>query len=108
MASMAAYEEAIRTKVCAHCIDRTGRGMCGTGQWTDCAINRYMPDIINVVNAVRSDSLHDYVLALHHVICASCKENPNGVCALRNSSDCALDRYFPLVVQAIEEVNGHA
>ncbi len=105
MTQMNAYEEAIRTKVCAHCIDRTGRGICGTQQWEDCAMNRFMPEIVGIVTAVKSDSLHDYVHELRSKICVSCKDNQEGVCGLRNSLECALDRYFPLVVEAVEQVN---
>jgi hypothetical protein len=105
MNQAAAYEEAIRTKVCAHCIDRTGRGICGTQQWEDCALNRFMPEIVGIVNAVKSDSLHDYVHELRSEICVSCRDNQGGVCGLRNSLECAVDRYFPLIVEAIDEVN---
>ena len=108
MTQMNAYEEAIRAKVCAHCIDRTGRGICGTQQWEDCALNRFMPQIIGIVIAVKSDSLHDYVHALRSEICVSCRDNQDGVCGLRSSLECGLDRYFPLVVEAIEEVNMQA
>lgn len=105
MPTMLEYEEAIRTRVCAHCIDRTGRGICGTQQWNDCALNRYLPEIVRIVNTVKSDSLDEYVLRLRSVICVTCKENDQGVCRLRNELDCALDRYYPLIVQTIEEVN---
>lgn len=105
MTQMNAYEEAIRTKVCAHCIERTGRGICVTQQWEDCALNRFLPEIVGIVNAVKSDSLHDYVHELRSKICVSCKDNQDGVCGLRNTLECALDRYFPLVVEAVEQVN---
>lgn len=105
MVPMDVHEQSIRTKVCAHCIERTGRGMCGTQQREDCALNRFLPEIVGIVNVVKSDSLHDYVHELRSKICVSCKDNQEGVCGLRNSLECALDRYFPLVVEAVEQVN---
>ena len=105
MIPMNVYEQSIRTKICAHCIERTGRGICGTQQWEDCALNRFLPQIVGIVNAVKSDSLHDYVHELRSGICVSCRDNQEGVCGLRNSLECALDRYFPLVVEAIDEAN---
>lgn len=105
MAPIDLYAEAIRSKVCSVCLDRTGRGICGLGSWDDCALNRFLKDIIIVVNSIQSNSMHDYVQELHNIICASCTDNPTGKCGLRETEECPLDRYFPLVVEAVQEVN---
>jgi hypothetical protein len=39
-------------------------------------------------------------------VCSECRhQSSDGTCSLRRSLDCGLDRYFPLVIEAIEEVN---
>lgn len=103
MAPLDVYAEAIRSKVCSVCLDRTGRGICGLGSWDDCALNRYLNDVVILVNSIQSDSMHDYVHELHNVVCVSCLNNADGYCKER--SDCPLDRFFPLVVEAVQEVN---
>ena len=36
----------------------------------------------------------------------NCKnQSPDGTCKLRNAADCGLDRYFELIIEAIEEVD---
>lgn len=100
-----AYEEAISAQVCTRCLERTGRAICGTGSWDDCALNRFLPEIVSVVNSVQSDSVHDSVHDLHKIICVSCRENVDGFCELRASLDCPLDQYFVLIVRAIQDVN---
>jgi hypothetical protein len=108
MVTMQMYEEAIRSRVCAQCIERTGRGVCGTDAWDECALNRHLPEIVEIVRTLGSDSLHDYVHELHNVVCVSCKDNLDGRCSLREHQTCALDQYFPLVVQAVREVHERA
>lgn len=105
MPTMDAYAEAIRTKVCSVCIERTGRGICGLGAWDDCALNRYLNDVVIIVNSMHDAPLHERVQELHSVICVSCRDNPDGLCKLRASLDCSLDQYFPLIVEAISDVN---
>lgn len=105
MIQMTDYEEAIRTRVCTACLERTGRGICGIGQSDDCALNRFLPDVIRMVNMTRSDSLDDHVKRLHLTICTQCKQTPEGFCEERDLQECALYEYLPLVIEAIEEVN---
>lgn len=99
------YEEAIRTRVCAACIERTGRGPCGMGQWTECTLNQFMPEVITLVNSIQSDTLYDYYAGLRVRICPSCKEAVDGICTVREVLTCPLDQYFPLIVESIRSVN---
>jgi hypothetical protein len=100
------YMQAIRTKVCAKCIDGDGFGNCRVDPAIDCAIQKYLPLIVQAVGRVTSVDMDDYVRELRAITCAQCShESVNGYCMLRKDVDCALDRYFPLVVEAIEEVN---
>jgi hypothetical protein len=100
------YMQAIREKVCAKCIDGDGAGNCRLDPVIDCAIREHLPLIVQAVSRVTSEEMEDYVRELRAITCAQCShESVNGYCMLRKEVDCALDRYFPLVVEAIEEVN---
>ena len=103
------YWQAIHEKVCMNCIDSDGHGNCRLDPAVECALQMHLPLIIQVVNKITSSSMDDYVRELRAIVCNRCKyETVNGTCGLRAEVDCALDRYFPLVVQAIEEVNRQA
>jgi len=101
---MQEYLEAIRRRVCAVCIDADEHGVCQLGPEGTCPVERFLPEVIGVVNEVQSDQIEDYVAVLRDRICAFCQQTPEGLCALRLKADCALDRYFVLVAEAIDEV----
>jgi biotin carboxylase len=98
------YWEAIQQKICAKCIDGDGTGACLIAPGSDCAMKRHFPQIIETVNAVFSPSIEPYVDQLRKKVCAVCTgQSPEGACHVRDETECALDRYFPLIVQVIEE-----
>jgi hypothetical protein len=103
------YMQAIRAKVCTKCIDGDGFGNCRLDPAIECALLQHLPLIVEAVSRVTSEEMEDYVRELRAITCAQCShESINGYCMLRKEVDCALDRYFPLVVEAIEEVNAAA
>lgn len=103
------YWPSIREKVCTKCVDGDGFGNCRLDPAIECALQKYLPLIVDAVNRVRSDEMEDYVRELRAITCAQCsQQSVNGYCLLRKEVDCALDRYFTLVVEAIEEVNLNA
>lgn len=97
-----AYLETIRRKVCSVCLDRRDDGTCGLTQRT-CAIEAHLPEILDVVTAVRSHKMDEYVAAVESQICSHCNSGPQ--CELRREGECALATYLYLVVAAIEEVD---
>ena len=98
------YWEALQRKICARCIDGDGTGACLIAPGSDCAMKTHFPRIIETVNAVFSPSVEPYVDQLRRNVCAVCTGGSSeGACLLRNETECALDRYFPLIVQVIEE-----
>jgi hypothetical protein len=100
------YLQAIRKKVCTHCIDADERGNCRMHYDEICAVEEYLPNIITAVNRVQSEKIDDYVVELRTLVCSECRnQRPNGTCVVRDRLDCGLDRYFPLIIEAIEEVN---
>jgi hypothetical protein len=100
------YWIAVQRKVCLKCIDGDGHGDCRLGTVEECALKAYFPKIVETVLAVRSSNIEPYVQGLRHNVCGDCRhQSTDGTCMLRNQVDCALDRYFPMVAEAIEEVH---
>ena len=65
------------------------------------------PLIVDIVTAVRSDDMNEYVGAIRNAVCARCAyQTVNGYCTARASLDCALDRSLTRVVEVIGEVKG--
>ena len=99
------YKDAIRKKVCVHCIDFGADGQCKLSSDRQCGVEIYLDKIIGTIRSVKSNLLQDYIEALRKNVCSECKnQNPNGTCRLRSEAECGLDRYFEMVVEAIEEV----
>jgi len=104
MLSEEQYWEVIQSRVCEKCLDGDGKGGCVIAHSTECALKKYFPQIIEVINSTYSSSMQPYVEQLRSKICGICvHQSEAGRCSVRNEVECALDRYFPLVVQAIEE-----
>ncbi len=98
------YLQQIRQNVCSKCIDRTASGLCVATTFDSCAINRFLPEIIDIVLAGPADTYDDTVERLRSRVCSACEQqSPDGRCELRDDVECALDRYFPLVIEAIRE-----
>jgi len=98
------YREAILNKVCVQCLEKDGRGVCGISGSEECALIRFLPEVVNIVKTIDSTTLHDYVHELHNVVCVSCRETEDGACSERGTSGCPLDLYFPLIVDTVKDV----
>jgi nucleotide-binding universal stress UspA family protein len=99
------YLQAIREKICMKCIDRTPGGVCAASTFEACAINRFLPEIIDIVLSTGGDDPAAAVTRLRDEVCSLClHQSPDGRCDLRDDAECALDRYFPLLVEAIRDV----
>ena len=100
------YLEAIRQRVCAVCLERTAENTCGMPDGAVCPIEPYVDKIVRTVHDVSSDKMADYVAALRKNVCALCPNSQgDGNCPFRQGIQCSLDRYFALVVDAIEDVD---
>ena len=100
------YLKAIRYRVCGVCTERTVEGTCGLSWGATCPIEMYLPKIVETVHGVSSDKMADYVEALRKNVCAQCpNQGTDGKCPFRRMANCVLDRYFALIVDAIEEVD---
>jgi hypothetical protein len=99
------YWHAVQRQVCVKCIDSDGHGNCRLSGEAECGLKLHFPEIVETVLSVRSDNIEPYVEALRHNVCAYCKhQSPDGKCMFRIQLDCGLDRYFPMIIEAIEEM----
>lgn len=99
------YWEAIQNKVCVKCLEGDGTGACLIARDRACAVKKYFPVLLDVIQSTFSTSIEPYEAQLRNKICGHCvHQSPDGVCSLRNEVECALDRYFPWIVQVIEEL----
>jgi len=102
---MEQYWSAIQARVCRKCIDGDGSGNCRLPLDQSCAVQEFLPHIVAAVNSIQSDRYDDYVDALRKNVCVQCAEqSPEGHCLRRNSVECALDRYYGMILQVIENV----
>ncbi len=98
------YWDAVRRAVCIRCPDGDGRGSCHRAAQSACQLNAYFPEVLHVVHSVYSHSIAPYEDLLHRHVCSSCPaRGPAGVCPDDVAGECPLNRYFPAVVEAIEE-----
>lgn len=104
--TMLAYWTAIRAKACAACLDVADNGSCGLRSRL-CSLAAHLPLIVKAIGSVQSDRMDEYVEAIEDQVCRQCHEqDAQGRCRLRETGDCALYAYLPLVVDAIEEARG--
>ena len=98
------YLEAIKEKVCTHCIDAGQDGDCRISTSRDCTIETNYNRIVKSILATKSNRYEDYVAGLRENVCENCSYGEPDQCDDRNQVECPLDRYYPMIVDAIEEV----
>lgn len=102
---MERYWEAIRTIVCKKCVDGDGRGHCRLPREETCAVREFHPEVYSLITTMQNDSYDDYVKALRRRICSMCgHQSTDGICTKRQSLECALDRYYPLIIEVAENL----
>ncbi|RIK67061.1 MAG: hypothetical protein DCC65_07520 [Planctomycetota bacterium] len=96
-------EERLREVICPRCARYTSKKTCSLPPDRKCAIFRSLPDVLEIVRRTHSWRIDPYADTLRLRVCAECPhEDDHGTCPIRESLDCALDAYFPLVVDEIE------
>ena len=103
----ALYEESVRRYVCDHCEDMGADGVCKTKDPEGCGVFRNLPELVKIARSLHERSIGPYVKAVREHVCSNCKNSSNSgeVCDVRDQLNCGLDRYLPLVIAAIEEVD---
>ena len=99
------YRAAVEKAVCDHCVDRAEDGRCGTHDAEDCAVMRYLPEMVRIAVGLHAQRIEPYASRVRRRVCNHCPNSAEGCCGVREKLDCGLDRYLPMVVSALDEVN---
>ena len=99
------YREEVLGRVCPGCIDANSQGDCLLAGAAGCAVKRFFPQVVAAVRSVYSVAMEPYEAALREKVCSGCVQLQGGKCLTRDHVDCALDRYLPMIVQAVEELD---
>jgi hypothetical protein len=93
------YMSEIREQVCSRCIERPPGGPPCHTLGRQCGIELNLPELIDAVHEVHSDSMLPYEAIFHNVVCEQCPVRTTTECP------CPLDSLLILAVQAIEAVD---
>ena len=107
---MQQYFAAIQNNVCQNCkfaIYGENRQFffCGLPQGKTCAIKRFLPEVVEVVESFDVPSPENQIVELRCKVCSKCDQFKCGSCPLTGIGDCTLEHYFPQVVEAIRKVS---
>ena len=93
------YLEEIRKDVCSRCVERPPGGPPCAPLGKECGIELHLPEIIESIHGVRSDSIEPYLAMNRKRICEKCALLHSSVCP------CPMDYLAVLLVEAVEEVD---
>jgi hypothetical protein len=100
------YREAIRTRVCAICLDGTDDARCGLVAAQRCALDELLPRLVDTIRDVSQRRDDAFAAAVEARVCAHCTHRDTfGLCRPRRRGSCAAIAYLPLIVEAILEVD---
>lgn len=103
-AVLSRIESRLRGTICPRCARYTSKHTCSLPPDRTCAIFRSLPEIVEIVRKTHSWRIDPYADTLRLRVCDTCPhEDDHGTCPLRENLDCALDSYFPLIVDEIEQ-----
>ncbi|MFC2133342.1 hypothetical protein ACFLTH_01890 [Bacteroidota bacterium] len=103
---MQKYIDAIKNHVCTICVDSTEEGNCTLNEKELCAVQLFLPQILEIVHSKETDDVEEYYKMLKDTVCKECKtRDENGHCYLREDANCSLDRYFSVIVETIQKVD---
>ncbi len=97
-------ETQLRASMCPSCTRYTADHRCSLPDDRECSLFRNLDKIVDIVRRTQSERVSDYELPLRESVCSACHhEDDHGCCPIRDDVDCALDAYFPMIIEAIEE-----
>ncbi len=104
--SMELNWDQLRNRVCRTCVDGDNKGTCRLPVDEPCTLRNSLHEVVRAIGRAHSGSLEDRVDALRSNVCQTCEHQyANGTCWKRDALECALDRYFPIVVEIIESAS---
>lgn len=103
---MQKYIKAVKENVCSICVDSDDAGHCTLTSKETCAVQAFLPQIVDIVHNSGTDDIQIYKEKVHETICKNCKaEDAAGYCYLREDVNCSVDRYFRFIVETIQNVD---
>ena len=97
-------EALLRERVCRVCTDRNVDGSCDRLPEGSCTIMQKLPSVAEAILNVNSRQMAPYIQSIRDNVCAHCDlRYPDGTCDSRDTDNCMLNSYLPLVVESIEE-----
>jgi hypothetical protein len=93
------YLEAIRGRVCTHCIERPPGGPPCAPLGKRCGIELNLARLVDAVHRVHSGMIDPYIEEFHTEVCTHCSQRLSDQCP------CPLEYLLTLAVQAIESVD---
>ncbi|MBU0560947.1 MAG: hypothetical protein KKD86_05400 [Bacteroidetes bacterium] len=103
---MEKYIKAIRENICSICVDSSEEGECTLTNQEICAVENYLPKIIEIIHGSNGDNFDEIYSKLREDICEECyAKSEDGECYLREDKNCSLDRYFPLIIEVVQKVD---
>jgi len=103
---MQKYIKAIKENVCSICVDSNEKGNCTLSGKEICAVQKYLPQIVDIIHNSDTDDIQIYKEKVNETICRNCKtQDEGGYCYLREDVNCSVDRYFRFIVETIQNVD---
>ena len=93
--------------MCYACASGDEKGNCRLPAGETCALESFLPDLVTIVSTNPARPHEVYLELLRNTICVQCNHQlSNGTCKKRQMLECALDRYYPTVIEIVKNVKG--
>ena len=100
-----AYRDAITKRVHTVCFDRNLDSSSKVNTEAGCRIERFLPQLVELANAVGPKDLARFEAMFEECICPQCgNRDALGTCPIQEQAECCLYRYLPLVYKAIHRI----
>lgn len=93
------YLDEIRKEVCSHCVERPQEGPPCYPYGKVCGVELHLPQLIEAIRDIRSDSIQPYLDHDREVVCEQCAFHGASCCP------CPMDELIYLLVNAVETVD---
>ncbi|MGH7198122.1 MAG: hypothetical protein ACREH5_05235 [Candidatus Omnitrophota bacterium] len=101
------YEKALERRICLKCPKWRGEhGICDTPDPDGCAVFRYLPELVMTAQRLKSPTLPEFAQAVYRNVPMKCHNpSPDEFCGLKDTLECDLKGYLPMVLEAVKEVD---
>jgi hypothetical protein len=99
--SMNVAWESVRMGVCRRCIDGDAMGECRLPNDEVCPLEVNFEAISKTIAAANKYSLESIARDVRGSVCPRCVYGTSERCAKRDSLECALERYMPVIVERV-------